>query len=229
MLWKCCAQYVNKFGILSRGHRTGKGQFSFQSQRRPVPKNVQTTVQVCLCHMLARLCSKSFKVDFSSVWTENFQMYKLGLEKAEKPEIKLPTSIGLHRKQGNFRKTSASFIMLKPLTVWIIINCGKFLKRWEYQTTLPVSWEMCMQVKKQQLEPDMEQQTGSKLGKEYVKAVSVQFSHSVVSDSLWPHESQHTRPPCPSPTPGVHTNSCPSSRWCHPAISSSVVPFSSCP
>ena len=50
-----------------------------------------------------------------------------------------------------------------------------------------------------------------------------------MSDSLWPHESQHARPPCPSPTPGVHPNSCPSSRWCHPAISSSVVPFSSCP
>jgi len=58
---------------------------------------------------------------------------------------------------------------------------------------------------------------------------SVQFSHSVVSDSLRPHESQHARPPCPSPTPGVHSNSRPSSRWCHPAISSSVVPFSSCP
>ena len=58
---------------------------------------------------------------------------------------------------------------------------------------------------------------------------SVQFSRSVVSDSLRPHESQHARPPCPSPTPGVHSNSCPSSRWCHPAISSSVVPFSSCP
>ena len=56
----------------------------------------------------------------------------------------------------------------------------------------------------------------------------VQFS-SVMSNSLWPHESQHTRPPCPSPTPGVHSNSCPSSRWCHPAISSSVVPFFSCP
>ena len=58
---------------------------------------------------------------------------------------------------------------------------------------------------------------------------SVQFSHSVMSDSLQPHESQHARPPCPSPTPGVYTNLCPSSRWCHPAISSSVVPFSSCP
>ena len=58
---------------------------------------------------------------------------------------------------------------------------------------------------------------------------SVRFSRSVVSDSLWPHESQHTRPPCPSPTPGVHSNSRPSSRWCHPTISSSVISFSSCP
>ena len=58
---------------------------------------------------------------------------------------------------------------------------------------------------------------------------SVQFSRSVVSDSLWPHESQHARPPYPSPTPGVYSNSCPSRQWCHPTISSSVVPFSSCP
>ena len=58
---------------------------------------------------------------------------------------------------------------------------------------------------------------------------SVQFSCSVMSDSLRPHESQHARPPCPSSTPGVHSNSCALSRWCHPAISSSVVPFSSCP
>ena len=56
-----------------------------------------------------------------------------------------------------------------------------------------------------------------------------QISRSVVSDSLWPHELQHARPPCPSPIPGVHSDSHPSSQWCHPAISSSVVPFSSCP
>ena len=62
-----------------------------------------------------------------------------------------------------------------------------------------------------------------------VQFSSVQFSRSVVSDSLRPHESQHARPPCPPPTPGVHSNSCPSSWWCHPAISSSVLPFSSCP
>ena len=62
-----------------------------------------------------------------------------------------------------------------------------------------------------------------------VQFSSVHFSLSVMSDSLWPHESQHARPPCPSPTPGVYSNSHPSSRWCHPGISSSVVPFSSCP
>ena len=65
--------------------------------------------------------------------------------------------------------------------------------------------------------------------KNRVAISSVQFSHSVVSDSLLPHELQHARPPCPSPTPRVYPNSCPLSWWCHPAISSSVVPFSSCP
>ena len=65
--------------------------------------------------------------------------------------------------------------------------------------------------------------------KKFLGFGSVQFSHSVMSDSLRPRELQHARPPCPSPTFGVHPNSCASSQWCHPAISSSVVPFSSCP
>ena len=101
------------------------------------------------------------------------QIYKLDLEKADEPEIKLPTSGGSQKKQENSRKTStaALWIMPKPLTGLITINCGKFSKRWEYQTTLPASWEICMQIKKQQLEPDMEQWTGSKLGKEFIKAV----------------------------------------------------------
>ena len=100
-------------------------------------------------------------------------MFKLDLEKAEEPEITLPTSVGSLKKQKSSRKTSISALLTipKPLTVWITTNCGKFFKRWEYQTTLPASWEICMQVRKQQLELDMEQQTGSKLGQEYVKAV----------------------------------------------------------
>ena len=91
-------------------------------------------------------------------------MFKLNLEKAEEPEIKLPTSAGSLKKQENSWKTSASALltMPKPFTVWIKTNCGKFFKRWQYQTTLPASWEIGMQVKKQQLELDMEQQIGSK-------------------------------------------------------------------
>ena len=85
------------------------------------------------------------------MWTENFQMFKLVLEKAEEPEIKLPISAGSSKKQESSRKTSISALltMPKPLTVWITINCGKFFKRWEYQTTWPASWETCMQVRKQ--------------------------------------------------------------------------------
>ena len=99
-------------------------------------------------------------------------MFKLVLEKAEEPDIKLPTSAGTSKKQESSRKTSISALltMPKPLTVWITTNYGKLLKRWEYQTTWPASWEIWMQVKKQQLEPDIEQQTGSKSGKEYVKS-----------------------------------------------------------
>ena len=117
-------------------------------------------------HMLPSLCSKSFELGFSSMWTENFQMYKLGVKEAEEPEIKLPIFMGSWRKQGSSRKTStsASLTTLKTLTVWVTANCGKF-KRWENETTLPASWETCMQDKKPQLELKMEQWTGSKLGK----------------------------------------------------------------
>ena len=100
-------------------------------------------------------------------------MFKLDLEKAEETEIKLLTSVGSLKKQESSRKTSTSALltMAKPLTVWITRNYGKFWKRWEYHATWPASWKICMQVKKQQLELDMEQQTGSQLGKEYIKAV----------------------------------------------------------
>ena len=112
-------------------------------------KNAQTTVQL---H------------SYASKATLNFQMFKLYLEKTEEPEIKLPTSAGSLKKEESSRETSTSALltMPKPLTVWITINCGQFWKRWEYQTTLHASWETYMQVRKQQLELDMEQQTGSK-------------------------------------------------------------------
>ena len=111
------------------------------------------------------------------MWTKNLQMFKFDLEKAEEPEIKLPTPARSLKKQESFRKTYFFFIdYARPLTVWIITNGGKFFKRWEYQTTLPASWETCMQVKKQELEQDREQQIGSKLGNEYFQTVNKQVT-----------------------------------------------------
>ena len=207
MLWKCCIQYASKFGKLSSGHRTGKGQFSFQSQRKAMPKNAQNTTQLhsflfssvqLLSHIrlfvttwtaahqaslsitnswsLLRLMSiesmipgdalishtskvmlKILQARPQQYVNRDFQMFKLVLEKAEEPEIKLPTSTGSLKQQESSRKTSISALLTMPksLTVWITINCGKFWKRWAYQTTWPASWEICMQVRKQQLELDM--------------------------------------------------------------------------
>ena len=129
MLWKCCTQYASKFataicGKHISGHRTGKGQFSFQSQGKAMPKNVQTTAQLHSSHTLARKWSKFSKPGFNSSWTVNFQMFKLDLEKAEEPEIELPTSTGSWKKQESSRKTATSALltMPKPLTVWITTN-----------------------------------------------------------------------------------------------------------
>ena len=162
MLWKWCTKYASKFGKLSSGHRTGKCQFSFQSQRKAMPKNAQTTTQLHSSHHASKVRFKILQARLQQYM--NFQMLKLVLEKAEEPEIKLPTSAGSSKKQESSRKPSISALLTMPklLTVWITINCWKFWKRWEYQTTWPASWEICMQMRKQQLELDMEQQTDSK-------------------------------------------------------------------
>ena len=163
MLWKCCTQYASKFGKLSNGHRTGKCQFSFQSQTKAMPKNAQSTTQLHSSHT-TKVMLKILQARLQQYVNCEFQMFKLVLEKAKEPGIKLPTSAGSSKKQESSRKTSISALltMPKPLTVWITINCGKCWKRWEYQTTWPASWETYMQVRKQKLELDMEQQTGSK-------------------------------------------------------------------
>ena len=165
MLWKCCTQYVSKFGKLSSGHRTGKGQFSFQSQRKAMPKNAQTTYHtIALISHASKVMLKILQARLQEYVNSKLPYVQLVLKKAEESEIKLPTFAGSSRKQESSRKTSISALltMPKPLTVWITRKCGKFWKRWEYQTTWSASWETYMQVRKQQLELDMEQQIGSK-------------------------------------------------------------------
>ena len=138
----------------------------------PIPK--KGNAKECSNYHTIALISHASKVMLKilQVRLQQFMNWELpdvqaGFRKAEEPGIKLPTSAGSSKKQGSYRKTSTSALLTMPklLTVWITTNCGKFLTRWEYQSTLPASWETCMQVKKKQLEPWMGQQTGSKSGK----------------------------------------------------------------
>ena len=142
-----------------------------------MPKNAQTTATIALISHTSKVRLKILQARLQQYMNRELPDVQAGFRKEEEPEIQLPTSARSSKNQESSRKTSISSLltMLKSLTVWITINCGKFWKRWEYQTIWSASWETYMQVRKQQLELDMEQQTGSKQEKEYVKAV---YCHS---------------------------------------------------
>ena len=164
MLWKCCTQYASKFGKLSSGNRTGKCPFFIPVLKKSNAKECSNYCTIAFISHASKVKLKILQARLQQYMNHELPGFKLVLEKAEEPEIKLPTSTGSSKKQESSRKSSISALltMPKPLTVWITINCGEFWKRWEYQTTWPVSWETYMKVRKQQLELDMEQQTGSK-------------------------------------------------------------------
>ena len=164
MLWKCCTQCVSKFRKLSSGHRTGKGVFI------PIPKKVNA--KECSKYHKIALISHASKV-MLKILQARLQQYvnreladvQAGFRKGRGTRDQIANICWIIEKTRDLQKKtsiSALLTMSKPLTVWITTNWRKFFKRWEYQTTWPASWEICMQVRKQQLEPDMEQQTGSK-------------------------------------------------------------------
>ena len=153
MLWKCYTQYASKFGKFSSGHRT-------------IPK--KSNAKECSNYRTVALISHTSKV-MLKILQARLQHYmncelpdiQVGLRKDRETRDQIANICWIIEKAREFQKisTSALLIMLKPLTVWIKTNCGKFFKRWEYHTTWPASWEICMQVRKQQLELGMEQQT----------------------------------------------------------------------
>ena len=158
MLWKCCTQYAGKFGKLSSGHRTGKVSLFI-----PIPK--KGNAKECSNYRTITLISHTSKVILKILrqasaicepWTSRCSSW---FRKGRGTRDQIAKTAGSLKKQESSRKTSISALltMPKPLTVWITINCGKFWERWEYQTTGPASWEICMQVRKHQLEKDMEQ------------------------------------------------------------------------
>ena len=126
MLLKCCTQHDRKFGKLSSGHKTGKGQFSFQPQRRAI-QNYHT---IAFISHASKVMLKTLQARFQQYVNQELSDIQADLEKIEEPEIKLPTSVGSSKKQESSRKTSTSALlrMLKPLTVWFTANCWKFLE-----------------------------------------------------------------------------------------------------
>ena len=162
MLWKCCTQYASKFGKLSSGHRTRK-----RSILIPIPK--KGNAKECSNYCTIALISNASKV-MLKILQARLQQYM----NRELPDIQADFRKGRrtrdlcqhpldHRKSKSSRKTSISDLLTVPKTDCVDHNkLGKFRKRWQYQVTWPASWETCMQVRKQQLELDMQQQTGSK-------------------------------------------------------------------
>ena len=170
MLWKCRIQYASKFGKLTSGQKTGKGEF-ISIPKRGNAKECSNYRTIALISYASKAMLKILQARLQKHVNHELPDVQAGFRKARRTRDQ--TFSGSSKKRKSSRKTSTFALVttLKPLTVWITTNCGKFLKRWEYQSTLPASWEICMQVRKQQLKLDMEWQTGFKSGKKYVKAV----------------------------------------------------------
>ena len=160
MLWKCCTQYASKFRKLSSGHKTGKGQFSFQSQERQCQENLNYCTIVLISHA-SKVMLKILQARLQQYMNFELPDVQAAFQRGRGTRDQIANIYWIMEKAREFHKksTSASLTMLKPLTMRITTN-WKFLKRWEYQTTLPVFWETCMWVKKQQSEPCMKQLIG---------------------------------------------------------------------
>ena len=120
MLWKCCTQYASKFGKVSSGHRTRKGQFSFQSQRRAMPRMFKTTTQLHPFHVLARQCKMSFKLGFNSTWTMNSQMFKLVLKRQRNQRSNCQCPLD-HQKSKRVPKKHLLLLYCLCQSLWL---CG---------------------------------------------------------------------------------------------------------
>ena len=156
MLWKCCTQCARKFGKLSSDNRTGKDQFSFQSQRKAVPKSANYCTIAFISHA-RKVILKFLQARLQQYVNHELPDVQAGFTKGRGTRDQIASICWIIKKAREFhKKTSISALLTMPklLTVWITINCGKFWKRWEYQTTWLASWETYMQVRKHRLHMD---------------------------------------------------------------------------
>ena len=162
MLWKCRIHHGNKFGENSSSHRTGKGQFSFQSQRKAA-KECSNYHTIALISHASKVMLKILQARLQQYMNHEIPDVQAGFRKGTGTRDPIANIHWIIEKAREFQKNILLFYWLCQ-SLWLCGSqqTGNFWKRWEYQTTWPASWENCMQVRKQQLELDMEQQTGSK-------------------------------------------------------------------
>ena len=166
MLWKCCTQYASKFGKLSSGHGIGKCQLHSNA------KECSSYHTITLISHTSKVMLKTLQARLQQYVNYELPDVQAGFRKGRGTRDQIANIRCIIKKSRKFwENIYFCFIGYATAFVWITTNCGKCFKRWEYQTTWPTSWELCMQVRKQQLELDMEQQTGSQSWKEYIKPV----------------------------------------------------------
>ena len=157
ILWKCCTQYASKFGKLSRGHRTGKGQFSFQSLRTAIPKNAQTTLHyLALILHASKVILKILQASLQQYVNCELPDLQAEFRKGRGTRDQIASIRWIIKKAKEFQK-NIYFCFIDCAKAFDCVdhnNCGKFWKRWEYQITWPASWEICIQIRMQQLELD---------------------------------------------------------------------------
>ena len=153
MLWKCCTQYVSKFGKLSSGPRIGKRSVFIPIPKKGNAEECSNYHTVVFISHASKVVHKILQARLRQYVNRELPNVQAGFRKGRETRDQIANICWIIEKARGSRKTSISDLltMSKPLTVWITINCGKFWKRWEYQTIWPDSWETCMQVKKQQL------------------------------------------------------------------------------
>ena len=172
MLWKCCTQYARRSGKLSSGHRSGRDQFSFQFPKKGTAKECANYYTIALIPHASKAMLKILHARIQRYVNWEISDVKARFSKGTGIRGQIANIHWIIEKAREFQNNIYfCYIDYTEAFVRITANCGKFFKRWEYQATLPTSWEICTQVKKQQLDSDIEQQTGSKLGKEFLKVL----------------------------------------------------------
>ena len=164
MLWKYYTEYASKFGKLSSGHRTGNGSVFIPVPKKGNTKECSNCRTVALISHANKVMLKILQARLQQYVNRELPNIQAGFRKGRGTRDQIANICWIVKKTREFQK-NIYFCFIdyaKALTVRITINCGKFWKRWKYQTTWSASWDICMQVRKQQLELDMEQQTGSK-------------------------------------------------------------------